>query len=206
MSGPPDYDVRLAARALRRSWWLVLGVPLVALALQVVQIQTAPYRAEFRAVVVLPGDTEIPGSSERPELMILDDVPQLVESALFAGRVRGELDGRGVSLEPSAIRSALAATRYARTVTVVARDDDRARAESIASGAEVVLPTVVNEALVAGAGPRATVTIIDPAGAARRGEPDQWRVAAIVTAGMLFVGVLAALTLDGLRRPGADDV
>ena len=205
MTGPPDYDLRLAARALRRHWWVVLGVPLVALALQVVQIRTADYRAEFRAVVVLPGDTEIPGSSERPELMIMDDVPQLVESALFADRVRAQLEARGVAVEASEIASAITATRYARTVTVVARDDDAARAEQIAAAAEAALPGAIDEALVASTGPRATVTVIDPAGAARRGEPDQWRIAGIVTAGMLLAGVLAALVIDGLRRPGLDE-
>ena len=201
MTGPPDYDVRLVLRALRRHWWVVLGIPLVALALQVAQIRTAPYRAHFRAVVVLPGDTENPGSSERPELMIMDDVPQLVESALFAERVAAETGARGIGVDSDEIRSSLAATRYARTVTVVARHEDPPRAAAIASAAQAALPGAINEALVSTSGPPATVTIIDPTGQARRGEPDQWQVAGIVTAGMLFAAVLAALVLDGLRRP-----
>ena len=205
MTGPPDYDIRLALRALRRYWWVVLGIPLAALALQIAQIRTAPYRAEFRAVVVLPGDTEIPGSSERPELMIMDDVPQLVDSALFAERVGAEVGARGVGVEADEIRSSLSATRYARTVTVVARDNDPTRAVAIASAAAAALPGAINEALVSTSGPPATVTIIDPTGQARRGEPDQWQVAGIVTAGMLFAAVLASLVLDGLRRPVSDE-
>ena len=200
MTDPSDYDIRLAARALRRYWWVVLTIPAVALAIQLAQIRTAPYRAEFRAVVVLPGDTEVPGSSERPELMIMDDVPALVDSAFFAERVKAQLEANGVSMESEEIESALTATRYARTVTVVARDDNRSRAEGIASAAEAVLSSGINEALVAGSGPLATVTIIDPVEGARRGEPDQWQIAGIVTVGILFAGVVAALVLDGLRR------
>lgn len=206
MTSPSDYDIRLAARALRRYWWVVIAIPALAFAIQLVEIRTAPYRAEFRAVVVLPGDTEDPGRSERPELMIMDDVPALVDSALYAERVQSELEVRGVTAEPDDIESALSATRYARTVTVVAHDNERTRAEALASAAQAVFPGVVNEVLVARGGPEATITVIDPAGGATRGEPDQWTVASIVTAAMLFAGVLCALVLDGLRRPGLGDV
>ena len=200
MTAPTDYDVRLAARALRRYWWVVVGVPVLAFAVQLVQIRTAPYRAEFRAVVVLPGDTDDPGRSERPELMIMDDVPQLVDSALFAERVRSQLQTDDVTVGTDDVASALSASRYARTVTVVARDNEPTRAEDLALAAEAVFPGAVNEVLVVRGGPQAMITVIDPVDGARRGEPDQWPVALIVTGAMLFVGVLGALVLDGLGR------
>lgn len=201
MTGPPEYDILLAIRALQRFWWLVVAIPAVALVVQVAQMQTAPFQAEFRAVVVLPGDTDDPGRSERPELMIMDDIPQLIGSALFAERVRAQLEVSGVVVVAERIESSLSASRYARTVTVVAHDDDRNVALIIASAAEAELEVAVNETLVADAGPRATITIIDPVDGARRGAADRWPVAAIVTAAMAFFGVLAALVVDGLRRP-----
>ena len=201
MTSAPDYDIRLAARALRRYWWVVLAVPAVALVVQLYGIRTAPYRAEFRAVVVLPGDTEIPGSSERPELMILDDVPQLVASHLFADRVAAQLVANGPQVDSDDIRSSLSATRYARTVTVVVRNDGRAETEAIAMSAQESFPVAVDEALVIAGGPQATITMLDPVDGARRGDPDQRRIALIVTVAMVFVGILGALAFDGLRRP-----
>lgn len=201
VTGPPEYDILLAVRALRRFWWLVVAIPAVALAVQVAQMQSAPFQAEFRAVVVLPGDTDDPGRSERPELMIMDDVPQLIGSALFAERVRAHLDVGGVVMVAERIESSLSATRYARTVTVVARDDERDVAITVASAAEAVFDGAINDTLVADAGPRATITIIEPVDGARRGRADRWQVAALVTAAMAFVGALAALVVDGLRRP-----
>jgi capsular polysaccharide biosynthesis protein len=174
-------------------------VPGLALTIQLLQMRAAPFRAEFRAVVVLPGDKEIPGSSERPELMIMDDVPQLVSSTLFAERVVAQMESSGTVISVDAVMSALSSTRYARTVTVVVRDDDRERAVDLARAAEVVFAESVNEVLVAPAGSGATITIIDPVDGARRGDPDQWRVALIVTAAMGLVGVLGALVINGLR-------
>lgn len=200
VTNAPEYDLLLALRALRRYWWLVVAIPAVALLAQVAQIRTAPFQAQFRAVVVLPGDTDDPGRSERPELMIMDDVPRLVGSALFAERVRAQLEIGGVVVESGRIAGSLSATRYARTVTVVARDDEEEVAVAVASAAEAAFAGAVNEALVAGLGQTATITIIDPVDGARRGEPDQWRVAIIVTAAMGFVGMLAALVVDGARR------
>jgi len=204
VTNAPEYDLLLALRALRRYWWLVVAIPAVAFVAQVAQIRTAPFQAQFRAVVVLPGDTDDPGRSERPELMIMDDVPQLVGSALFAERVQAQLEIGGVAVEAGRVEGRLSATRYARTVTVVARDDEEGLAVAIASAAEAVLAGAVNEALVAGTGQTATITVLDPVDGARRGEPDQWRVATIVTAAMAFVGVLAALGVDGARRSGSD--
>ena len=200
MTGTTEYDILLAVRALRRYWWLVVAIPTLALAVQVAQIRSAPFRAEFRVVVVLPGDTDDLGRSERPELMIMDDVPQLVGSTLFAERVRTQMEIGGVGVELSRVEGSLSATRYARTVTVATRDDEEEVAVAIAAAAEASFASAVNEALVAGTSQSATITVLDPVDGARRGEPDQWRVAFIVTAAMAFVGVLAALVLDGARR------
>lgn len=200
MTSPADYDVRLVARAVRRYWWIVVAVPIVALALQSYRIRTAPFRAEFRAVVVLPGDTEDPGSSERPELMIMDDVPTLVGSQLFAERVAAQIAVDGARIDAQQVGNTLSASRYARTVTVVARDNTIDDATIIARAAQVVLPQAINDVLIVPGGDSASVSVIDPADGARRGEPTQWRVAGIVTTVMAFVGLLCALVVDGLRR------
>ena len=79
-----DYDLNDLLRALRRYWWIALLAPAIVLGILMIRNLTAPYQTSFRASVLLPGDTEIPGSSEQPELMILDDLGPVVASRAFA--------------------------------------------------------------------------------------------------------------------------
>src|SRR5262245_1494871 len=102
---------------LRRRWWAVVLVPLLVAGLLVWQSRHRPYQVGLRATVLLPGDTEIPGNSERPELMVLDDLPPLVRSRAFAEGVRSEMVGTTLTVED--VQASLSGSRYSRVLTVL---------------------------------------------------------------------------------------
>src|SRR5680860_82962 len=90
---PPDplaplVDIDRALTAIRDRWWLLILAPVVALAASLVWMRFEPYQTTVQATVLLPGDTEDPGNSERPELMMLDDLPLLIRSQVFAEGVQ----------------------------------------------------------------------------------------------------------------------
>lgn len=200
----PSYDVDALdlLASIRRYLWLVIGVPLLTFALLAYQARTAPYRSELQAVVLLPGDTEIPGRAERPELMIMDDLPTLVESELFARNVAAVIAPEVTAELVDEVESSLSASRYSRVVTIVAHHESADRARAIAQAAEQILGQVVNNALIIPGAPAATVNVIEPPTVPVRGEADQWRIALIVTAAMGFVAILGAAVLDA---PGRGD-
>jgi capsular polysaccharide biosynthesis protein len=194
-----DYGPGDVINALRRFWWLALMLPVIVGSLLTVVNLTAEYKASFSATILLAGDTEIPGSSERPELMILDDIGPVVRSDAFAAMVAAEA---GVSTE--AIAGTLDATRYSRVVTVSATGPDAVTAEHTIAAAATVFPDAVNEFMVAEGGTAATVNIIDGPGKAQKGDADQWTIMIIATLVSLAVGCFLALILDAaltsLRR------
>src|SRR4051795_13624844 len=100
-------ELRLFVQMLLKRWWLVVIVPVVVLPVLVFQATTRPYQSQFRSAVLIPGDTEIPGNSERPELMVLDDLPSLIESRAFADAVSADLATRGTTIAASSIDGSL---------------------------------------------------------------------------------------------------
>jgi len=190
-SDSTNYELRDTVIALRRYWWLVVLAPvLVGVALTVRNLR-ADYQASFSASVLLPGDTEIPGSAERPELMILDDIGPVVGSAAFAQLVATEADLPMANVH-------LTASRYSRVVTVTAKSGDKQQAEAMAVAAAAVFPAAVNTFMVAEGAPKATVMILDAPAAAQRGDANQWTIALIATAVALAIGCFLALVLDAL--------
>jgi capsular polysaccharide biosynthesis protein len=178
---------------LLRRWWLVAIVPAIVLPLLIVRARTQPYQTKFNAVVLIPGDTEIPGNSERPELMVLDDLPTLVSSRVFADAVAADLQGRGSTLTDGDVEGAISGSRYSRVLTISVTRDDAAQAKGIAESAAEVLPAQVNQYLVADQSKPATVQIIDPPGDPVRSRPNQSLVFVAMT--LLAVAVGAGLAL-----------
>ncbi|HYP58945.1 MAG TPA: hypothetical protein VEQ36_00845 [Thermomicrobiales bacterium] len=191
-----DYDLVDFLRAIRRYWWIALLTPAIVFGILSIRNLTADYQTSFRASVLLPGDTEIPGSSERPELMILDDIGPVVSSQAFAQMVAD-----AASMPVADVKGHLEASRYSRIVTVTARDSDEAVSRQIADGAAQALPGAVNTLMVAQGGQDATVNIIDPPGETTRGDADKWRVTALATAVALAVGCFLAIVADASLRP-----
>jgi len=191
-----DYDLRAMLTAIRRFWWIALLTPGLILAALAIRNVTAPYQTSFRTSVLLPGDTEVPGSSERPELMILDDLGPIISSQAFAQMVA---DSAGLPVDE--VDGHLSVDRYSRIATITAKADDRAASRQLADAASNVLATAINSLMVAEGGQAATVQIIDPPGSTSRGDPNQWRTTALATVVGLAIGCFLALVLDASLRP-----
>ncbi|HET8522910.1 MAG TPA: hypothetical protein VFL82_06740 [Thermomicrobiales bacterium] len=190
-------------RILGRWWWLVLGLPLAALIAGVWFTSNPPYESTLRATVLIPGDTEIPGNSERPELMVLDDAPVLVGSNAFAAMVAKALPSvGGPNLSVTTVQAALSGERYSRVLTIHAKRDDAGEAKAIADAAAKILPDAVNQYLVAAGAQPATVRIIDPPSAPSPANANRWPILAVETLAVFIIAVVLALTANalGIRR------
>ncbi len=156
-------DLLTYLAALRRRWWVLLGLPLIVLVGTLTLSPAAPFTTELRSTVLIPGDTEDTGSAERPELMVLDDLPPLITSDVFAEAILEQMGANGTarSMELAEVKSSLSGSRYSRVVTVTVSNTDAPDARAIAEAAVTVLPNVVNEYLVAPGSQPATVHVID---------------------------------------------
>ncbi len=194
-------ETRHAVEAVLRRWWLVMALPLAVLVGTLASSASQPYVATVRATVLLPGDTEMTGDAERPELMVMDDAPSVIRSTAFARLVAAELP-RGLPngwIDAAQVQAALSADRYSRVLTIEARRDDAREALAIARAVQAVLPNAVNQYLVEAGGQQATVQIIDPPGQPVRDGEDRAVVLTVQTLVALAAGLgLAALaaTLD----------
>jgi hypothetical protein len=186
-----DYDVAMMLRAIRRFWWVAFLAPAIVLSVLTIRNVTADYKSSFSASVLLPGDTEIPGSAERPELMILDDIGPVVASDTFA-----QIVADAASLPANAVVGHLSATRHSRIVTIVASASNSARAQQIANAAASALPQAVNALMVAKGGQEATVLLLDQPAKPIRGDADKWRITALATVVALGIGCFLAVALD----------
>jgi capsular polysaccharide biosynthesis protein len=180
-------------RFVRRWWWLLVLLPVIGLIAGFVLTRDQPYVSDVRATVLIPFDTEDPGSSERPELMVLDDSPSVVSSYAFAELVHASLPADlQSSLSVDDVKDSLSGTRYSRVLTVHASNDSKADAEAIAGAVATVLPDAVNQFMVADASPKATVKIIDPASEATQDRMGRvTRIVAQAAAAFVLAAVLA---------------
>ncbi len=101
---------------IRRRWWIVLLLPVAAVLTTYFFQRNEPYQSTVRATVLIPGDTEDTGNSERPELMVLDDLPPFLRSYAFASQVHAAIPDTELSIGD--VQSTLDGSRYSRVVTV----------------------------------------------------------------------------------------
>ncbi len=178
---------------VRRRWWIVLLLPVVAVVTTYLFQRSEPYQSTVRATVLIPGDTEIPGNSERPELMVLDDLPPFVRSYAFASQVHAVMPDTTRSIEQ--VRSSLDASRYSRVLTVFISSQDARDAEAIAAAVESALPQAINDYLMPADGQQATVRIIDPPSPPTR-DRDGHRLQLLLTGALgILIGSLIAIAI-----------
>lgn len=180
--------------SLRRRWWLAIGPPVVVFLALLMIGGDRPYESTVRATILIPGDTEIPGNSERPELMVLDDGPELVGSRVFAEAVAAALPTEeDLALSVGDVEAALSGERYSRILTVRARRDDPVEARAIAEAVAAVLPDTINRYLIADGAPPATVRVIDPPSEPARAGQNWPLTVLVVTLVALGTGAGAAI-------------
>jgi capsular polysaccharide biosynthesis protein len=183
---------------IRRRWWIVLLLPLVAVTATFLVQRNEPFQSTVRATVLIPGDTEDPGNSERPELMVLDDLPPFIRSHAFASDVHAALNDPSMTVDQ--VQSSLDASRYSRILTVYVTSEDERQVEKIASAAESVLPASINAYLMPDDGGVATVRVIDPPSSPSRDRDGHWLQLLITAALGVLIGALIAIavgTRDG---------
>lgn len=192
-----------AGRMIRRWWWLLLLLPVAGLVAGLLTTRDQPYESSFRATILIPGDTEIPGNAERPELMVMDDAPALVDSYAFSELTHAALaPDHQDTLSISDVQDALSASRYSRVLTVIASRDDAGEAEAIAVAASSVLSDAVNQYLVANSDvDPATVQVIDPAGVAAKDSRDRYLTIVAQAGAALALAIVLALILDSVFPP-----
>ncbi len=178
---------------VRRRWWIVVLLPAIAILTTFLFQRNEAYQSTVRATVLIPGDTEIPGNSERPELMVLDDVPPFLRSHAFASQVQAAMPGTSLTIEQ--VQSALDGSRYSRIVTVAITNEDPRAVGEIAGAVESVLPTAINDYLMPDEGQRATVRIIDPPTVPSR-DRDGHKLQLLLTGSLgLLIGALLAIAI-----------
>jgi len=198
-------DAGRALQAIRDRWWLVLLAPVVALIVAFAWMRFEPYHTTVNATVLLPGDTEDPGNAERPELMILDDLPSLVSSWVFAERVHAGMTGAGAPVDE--VQSALDGHRYSRVLTVTISDESADRVSEIAGSVADQLPELINDYLVPAEGEQATVRIIDPPGEPKRQrENDVLQLFLVGVTALLAGAVIAVAAGPGNRARHASQL
>ena len=203
-------DLLTYLSALRRWWWVLLGLPLIVLLGELTLGPAAPFTTELRATVLIPGDTEDTGSAERPELMVLDDLSPLIGSDVIAEAILEKMGANGTarSMELAEVKSSLTGSRYSRVVTVTVTNSDAADARAIAEAAVAVLPNVVNTYLVAPGSQPATVQIIDRPDEPAPATQARWLRIAVSTMAAFFaacaiIAVVAALSARHVRSQRA---
>lgn len=191
---------------IRRRWWIVLLLPLVAVLATYFLQRQEPYQSSVRATVLIPGDTEDPGNSERPELMVLDDLPPFLRSYAFASQVYSALPNANLTIEQ--VQSTLDGSRYSRVLTVDVTNEDKTQVEEIAIAVESVLPVAINDYLVPEDGQQATVRIIDPPSVPTRDREGHWLQLLITAALGVLIGALIAIAVgsrDGIAPQASTD-
>jgi len=207
--GERPLDTGRIVTILLRRWWLVVGLPIVAVIGTVLFSRDQPYVATFQASILIPMDTEAPGDAERPELMVGDDLPLVIGSQRFAELVEVELErtGGSVHLAWPEIQAAIDAHRYSRILTVEVTREDGEEALAIARAAAAVLEGAVNRFAVPVGEPPARAPIIDAPSVERRYVSERPLVLAVQFVVALLVGIgLAALAhaLDDRLHAEAD--
>ena len=192
-----------AFRAMRDRWWLLVIAPLLAIAAVVFVGRFEPYHTSVQATVILPGDTEIPGNAERPELMVLDDLPTLIRSRVFAEGVAEAIVGSDITVDE--IQQSLDGSRYSRIATVSISGENQEDVESIAFAVEQQLAVLINRYLIADEGDPATVRVINPAGPPTR-DNDNQLIQVILAGGAGFVLGTVLATIAGPRRTQVEPV
>lgn len=193
-------DLWSYVKALFRWWWLLLLVPLLALALAYfVLFPTAPWQVTWNTVITFAGNPAKASSFEYADFIVLDDMEHLLHSDVLGDQVYMQLPEEITSrYSREEIGQMYSSYRHARFVQIWVTGDDPDVVETVARATEAVLPDAMNEYLIPpdNANYPGKVETVD-----RIGEPVQLtmdrlkKVAAVTAAG----GVIA-LCLVGIAE------
>jgi hypothetical protein len=187
--------------ALRRWWWLALGVPAVALIAAVLLVPAAEWQTEFRAFVVMDSEPDNTANPFFGESIILDDIAILVDSTAMVDHVHATLPTEmQASVSAEEIADMLSAVRYSRAVTVTAGGDSAAEVMVVAESVAAYLPEAVNAYLVPPKFKEAEVRLIDPVQEPVKQTRQRLITIGAITAAAVIGGLCAVALAEGLRQ------
>lgn len=147
-------QLRSYATILRRFWLLIAALPLAVLVLSlgVHLVQPPRYGAVARIMVTRTLHEEAPGAmsflaevninySWESSGFVLDDLPQVINSRIFAEDVSAWLAQQGHTVDPAVIQDGLDAEIFHRSVTLSARADRPEMATHLLNGTIASLQT-----------------------------------------------------------------
>lgn len=164
---------------VRRYWPLLVALPLAVGLISLLLAWRQPERYGASARIMITQEPRFPGQetmlpdfnlfySWQGSEYILDDLPQVVTSRLFAEDVVGALAGQGITVAPEVVQGSLQAEKFHRAITIAANTDNPQLAVALVQAAVEVLQTnglkYWNRTDGRGSGVR--VAVLDPVGGA----------------------------------------
>ncbi len=141
-------ELRQYWRILRRRWWIIVGLTLVALVASIIlhSRPTPMYQATMRFTIGVAPESDRERVSMDPlysaylaSEYIADDFTEILKSESFAGDVSERLAGQGVVVAPGAIQGFTVAEKQHRILTMQITWPDKEQLEAIASAARQAL-------------------------------------------------------------------
>ncbi|NJL05916.1 MAG: hypothetical protein HC911_13620 [Chloroflexaceae bacterium] len=148
-------QLRLYLHILRRSWWLVLGLPvLVALLSTAAELRKPPRYAAFAQFMVSQEPFVLADQAGNPEpaftdfntlsswqstSYIIDDMPQVIASRAFALDVQALLTAQGYALDIGEVQHHIQAERVHRAINITTESGNPDTAQALARAAVQVM-------------------------------------------------------------------
>ncbi len=143
-------ELRRYFAIVQRSWWLVLGVPLLVLLVSLLSFQPDPqrYRANAKFAIThapVGGNEVLPDmniyNSWQSTQFIVDDLPGVVRSEAFAQAVSTWIaSNRNLQLDAGTVKGMITAVEQEHRIATILVDADTAeQATAIAAGSIAVL-------------------------------------------------------------------
>lgn len=193
-------DIWDFAKTLRRYWWLVFGITVLAFVIASAAIP-APWHTQFRAVILFPANPDLTAVAQTGEAIVYDDAALLANSDAFRQQVYAQLpEDLQAVMTPDDVGNMLTGTRYSRAVTMTISGSSRERVKAVADATELAFPEAVKTYIMPPEWAETKVEFLDQAREPVRQTRERWiAVGAITAAAFLFGLGIVALT-ESLRR------
>ncbi len=141
-------ELRQYWKIIRRRWWIIAGLTLVALVGSIVlRSQPVPmYQATMRFTIGVAPESDPERVTMDPlysaylaSEYIADDFTEILKSESFAGDVTARLEGQGITVPPGAIQAFTVAEKQHRILTMQLTWPDEAQLRAIAQAATEAL-------------------------------------------------------------------
>lgn len=189
--------------AMKRWWWILLGVPLIAFSLAFfLFFPSAPWQTTWTSVITFPGDPNKSSSFNYIDFIVLDDMEHLLHSDVLGDQVYMQLPPEMAErYTRGEIGDMFSTHRHARFVEIRVTGDDPEMVETLAKTTEAVLPEAVNQYLIPADNPNfpSRVETMDPITEPARLTKERYLKVGAVTAAGGALGLCLVGAAEWLR-------